>query len=183
MAVPVATGQKGAQPGVMQYLQPSDLDYAVLQVQDDDPGGPIFPLASAVAGKTDDKLQLFQYWTGSFSPAAGKARCADDMCIIRLRTGPNDPSRPELCPNMLQHGCSSEPGASGGPILLRSTLRPVGLHYRGGLPNVFNCALPAATISKLCSAITPFASQRWTAPFLPATIDRDDNACRRRVPD
>jgi class 3 adenylate cyclase len=38
------------------------------------------------------------------------------------------------------------------------------------------------SLMALCSAKTPFASRWWTVPFLSATIDRDDNACHRRVP-
>lgn len=44
-------------------------------------------------------------------------------------------------------------------------------------------ATGAEVLRPLCSAKTPLASRWWTTPFLPATIDRDDHACHRRIPD
>lgn len=161
-AVPVATGQAAGRPDPTTSLGDADLDYAVLRVEED-PGGPAFPLASGVAVRPGMPLQLFQHWTGSLPPAAGKARSADAECMLYPRIGANDPRRPELCPDALQHGCSSEPGASGGPLVERATLRLVGLHYRGGLPRLFNCALPAMTIARHICDHQPDIARRITS--------------------
>lgn len=150
-AVPVATGQSRGVPDPSKELQPADLDYAVLHVPGDT-GGPVFKLSKTAATPTKTPLQLFQNWTGS-SPKPGKARCADGECVFLERLGADDPSRADMCPSpAFQHGCSSERGASGGPLVLRSTLELVGLHYAGGKALTFNCGLPARTlIDHLCA--------------------------------
>jgi hypothetical protein len=164
LAIPVATGQAGGRPAPAKSLVTGELDYAVLHVEQD-PGGPVFSLSHGATFSVGDRLQLFQHWTGSLPPRAGKARSADESCAARQRFGGNDPSREELCPLGFQHGCSSEPGASGGPVVGRSTLQLVGIHYRGGLPNFFNCGLPASLIvSHLCANQPDIARQVTTCP-------------------
>jgi hypothetical protein len=152
-AIPVATGQNKAVPVPSDLLKNSDLDYALLQVSDDI-DGPAFPLSSAVAATDGMKLELFEHWSGKLAPAAGKARSADANCVIKgIGSSDDDLSRPEICSNALQHGCSTEEEASGSPVVVRGlSLALVGLHYRGGLLHKFNCALSAAHIRRhLCT--------------------------------
>jgi hypothetical protein len=172
-ATPAATGQTGAQPDPTAYLQSADLDYAILRVPDD-PGGPNFSLANKTSAHPEELLQLFQHWTGIIPPTPGKARSAGNKCVVLKRFGPNDKDRPELCPNAIQHGCSTEPGASGGPLVERQSLNLVGMHYRGGLDNQFNCALPAKTISDHLCAYKPELARMVTS--CEQTVDRFDHS-------
>lgn len=162
-AVPIASGQTNGDIDPSRELQDGDLDYAILQASEDVGGGPTFSLRAKTEINPGVQLQLFQHWAGAFGPAAGKARCADDNCVKNQPIG-SDPSDPKLCPGAIQHGCSSEPGASGGPLVLRgSPQEVVGLHYRGGLVNVFNCGLPATKIvSHLCH-VKPTIAKRITS--------------------
>jgi|SRR5271165_3629543 len=165
-AIPVATGQDKAVPVPSDLLKNSDLDYALLQVSDDT-DGPAFPLSSAVAATDGTKLELLEHWSGKLAPAAGKARSADANCVIKGLGSPDDDmSRPEICPNALQHGCSTEEEASGSPIVVRGqSLVLVGLHYRGGLLHKFNCALPATQIRRhLCTNKQDLARRITSCP-------------------
>jgi hypothetical protein len=161
VAVPVATGQSGGKFDLSRNLTQQDLDYAVLEA-DKDPGGPFFSIDSAETSPSADLgLELFEHWTGSQPPEPGKARSADAECRLKPRVGNNDPNRSELCPNAYQHGCSSEPGASGGPLVTRSAgLQLVGLHYGQGAARRWNCGLPIITIKvHLCGNRPDVASR------------------------
>lgn len=148
--VPVATGVQAASTDPSTLLSKGDLDYAILKVAGD-PGGPSFSLVSHPLPAARTPLELLQYWAGHPSPPpAGYSKASDSGCQVDQTSGQgNDESI--NCPRMIQHGCSSEDGASGGPLVNRTTFQLEGVHYAAGIEDAFNCAVPAAEIVKdLC---------------------------------
>jgi len=144
----VASGLQDTQLGLESIMQPGDLDYALLETADD-PGGAEIRLGKGAPAPPGTKLVLYHYWIGEFEPAAGKVYSTGESCAVYESLAFPDPAKPALC--RLQHGCSSETGASGSPVIRRDSNELVGLHYGAGLTRKFNCALTAETVrSDLC---------------------------------
>ena len=161
---PVASGLKAATVTSASLLGKNDLDYVILEVTND-PGGATIPLTRAPVPPAGTSLMLLHYWKGEFGPAAGKAKSDGAACSVNVRFGVDDPSRRDLCPASIQHGCSSQGGASGGPLLDNAHLTLVALHYGAGGTSKFNCGLPAASIAKdLCERSTTVARKVTTCP-------------------
>ena len=151
IAKPIVTGQVNGTPDPSAVIGPRDKDYALLRA-DEDPGGPRFSLSESAPAK--GALQMFEHYTGGVSnnPEPGKARSADARCmVIPAPAGPPLVAHPETCPGEIRHTCSGDGGASGSPLLTRSDLRLVGLHWGPGDPVHYNCALSAKSIKEdLC---------------------------------
>lgn len=161
---PVASGLKTKEVTSASLLGENDLDYALLEVEND-MGDATIPLTRAPTPPPDTKLILLHYWKGEFGPAAGKAKSDGLACSVKIRFGIDTPSRPDLCPASIQHGCSSQGGASGGPLLDDTNLTFIALHYGAGTTGKFNCGLPAASIVKdLCERSTTVARKVTICP-------------------
>lgn len=141
----------------------TDLDYVMIEAPDD-PGGTVLAIET-IPLVIGDSLALFHYWGGNFLPAEGFAKSEGASCKVRTRIGTNeDYSRPDLCPHAIQHGCSSQAGSSGAPLVNRSG-RIVALHYGAGTTSKFNCALPVATVmSHLCLSNPSLARKVTSCP-------------------
>lgn len=162
-ARPVAAGLRASSlPPSDAYLDSEDLDYALLEVPQDS-GGAVLALENSPAAiRPGTELQLLQYWIGQIPPLPGKAYSTGASCSVYQRVGLDDPSRPELCPASIQHGCSSQEGASGGAILGRPDAQPLAIHYGAGRAGRFNCALPLKTVRADLCARTPEVARKVT---------------------
>jgi hypothetical protein len=148
----VASGLQDTSLGLESIMQPDDLDYALLEAADD-PGGAEIRLGKGAPASTDTKLVLYHYWVGEFPPSAGKAYSTGESCSVYKSLAFPDPAKPALCG--LQHGCSSQTGASGSPVIGRGSNQLVGVHYGAGLTRKFNCGLTAEAVrSDLCLGCT-----------------------------
>ncbi len=88
-------------------------------------------------------LELYQHWTGTSGTTAGKALSADEDCKVLGPVNENGPVTIEQCPYpSFKHGCDTDEGSSGSPILRRKGDRAVGVHFLGQVSN-YNCALRA----------------------------------------
>lgn len=145
-------------------MSDTDLDYAVLKAEGD-LGTDVLRIDMTQSAPPGTRLVLFQYWQGEMPPAAGKARSDGESCMVNDRAGANDASRPDLCPGAIQHGCSSQRGASGGPLLDATGYKLVALHYRAGILSKFNCGLPVAAIANdLCKRYPTIAKEVVPCP-------------------
>lgn len=160
---PVASGIHTLPVTAQSVVRGSDLDYVLLEAPKD-PGGAtmLIDTASPVVG---DGLALYHYWGGNIPPAAGFSKSEGDSCKVLRRIGPdNDFSRPDLCPAAIQHGCSSQAGSSGAP-LVNASGQLVALHYGAGKTSKFNCAIPTATVlSHLCKSNPSLARKVTSCP-------------------
>jgi hypothetical protein len=163
MGTPVASGIRTLPVTAQSIVRSRDLDYVLLAAPDDAGGATIvIDRAPAVVG---DKLALFQYWGGIISPAPGFAKSEGKSCKVQPRDGPdNDFSRPDLCPAAMQHGCSSQDGTSGAP-LVNVAGQLVAVHYGAGKTSRYNCAVPIATVlSHLCQSNPSVARKVTSCP-------------------
>lgn len=157
----VAAGIRATPVTPQSIVRSRDLDYVLLETPRDPGGATIdFDKEQPVQG---EKLKLYQYWGGRIPPAAGFAISDGEPCKIQKRIGPkNDFSRPDLCPDAIQHGCSSEAGSSGA-ALVNQAGQFVALHYAAGKTGAFNCATSIASIlSHLCQ-INPKLARKITS--------------------
>ncbi|MGC1176163.1 MAG: trypsin-like peptidase domain-containing protein [Polaromonas sp.] len=160
MATAVASGIKNRPVTSNSQVLPTDLDYVILETADD-PGGAIIVIDRSVDAAKDTQLALFQYWSGQLPPAAGMAKSEGNSCrVLGKRDPPYDFTRPDLCPGAIQHGCSSQGGASGGPLLSRKDHKLVALHYGAGKTSKFNCGIPTAQILADFCQSTPTLSHK-----------------------
>ena len=163
-AVPIATGQKDGKADPSAAFAPEDLDYALFSMSDD-PGGRSLTLADNGPPAEGTLMDLLQHWNGAFGPHAGKGRSTGKDCKVYHRYGAKDTSYPELCPNGFQHGCSSDEGASGGPLIDIATLKVLAIHLGGGLPKQFNCSIEISTVIKsLCKSNNAIAKEIGRCP-------------------
>lgn len=164
-AMPVASGLQWPAVDPESIMAETDKDYLLLQV-DDDPGGPALPLRTDATSADGSPLVLLQHSLGDIPPPAGKAVALGDACKVQVRFGKPDSLDPELCNGgAIQHGCSSQDGASGGPLVKQSNFNLVALHYRAGPPGQFNCGLPASVISQdICKRFPTLAEKVLKCP-------------------
>ena len=163
-AKPVASGLRVSDPTAEDVMGQDDLDWMLLQVAGD-PGGPNLPLRVNAPQAADTPLELLQHSVGNIPPPEGKAYSTGESCKVDSDRASVGESNPELCLRSLRHGCSSQGGASGGPLVARKDFTLVGIHYRAGLSGLWNCGVPAATVAQdLCSRFSPLASKVLTCP-------------------
>lgn len=143
-AKPVASGLRDKTATAATMMTVGDLDWMLVQV-DGDTGGPSLPLRLDAPAQAGTELELLQHSTGDIPPPEGKAVAAG--CTIFPDKAGEGATKPALCPQGLRHGCSSQPGASGGPLVAaKKDFALVGVHYRAGGPS-WNCAVPAASVA------------------------------------
>lgn len=147
----VASGIRTLPVTPRSIVRSTDLDFVMIEAPAD-PGGTALAI-EAIPLVTGDSLALFHYWGGNIPPDEGFAKSDGTSCKVRKRIGSNeDFSRPDLCPHAIQHGCSSQAGSSGAPLVNRSG-QIVAVHYGAGTTSKFNCAIPVATVmSHLCQS-------------------------------
>lgn len=163
-ARPVASGLRAQNPMPTNIIDSGDLDWMLLQV-DADQGGPSFALLTKATAAAETPLELLQHSIGKVPPPAGKAVSAGDSCKVMPERAADGASNPELCLQSLRHGCSSQPGASGGPLLSRKDASLVAVHYRAGLSGLWNCGVPAAAVAHdLCTRFPSLASKVLKCP-------------------
>jgi hypothetical protein len=156
------TGQSSGAWSPNVVLKDDELDFALLRVPDD-PGGPAFTL-SEPPPPPQPPLQLLMHWSQN---PIGKARSAGSPCVLKSLVGTTVTGDQDQCYRAMQHGCTSDDGASGAALVLRGSPQSlIGLNYRGGLLRQFNCAIPAATIrSFLCETNRPLANEVTQCPL------------------
>lgn len=159
----VASGIRTLPVTAQSVVRRSDLDYVLLEAPKD-PGGATM-LIDTTSPEMGDGLALFHYWGGNIPPAAGFSISEGESCKVLRRIGPdNDFSRPDLCPAAIQHGCSSQAGSSGAP-LVNASGQLAALHYGAGKTSKFNCAIPTATILlHLCQSNPSLARKVTSCP-------------------
>lgn len=158
----LATGQKNGEWRPDEVLRNDELDFALLSVVGD-PGGPAFALGAPPSpGPT--ALQLLMHWSGN---PAGKARSAGPGCRIQSLSGTDSKTKPDHCYLAIRHGCTSDDGASGAVLVPYGAPQSfVGLNYRGGLFEQFNCAVPAPSIHRfLCQTKSQFGKELSPCPL------------------
>ena len=159
LAAPIASGLRAPLVSPESIMADDDLDYVLLQGPDD-PGSVSLSIQAGVGANVGTSLSLLQYWRGEIPPSAGKAIAEGESCKILSHIGPNDPSRADLCPGVIQHGCSSQEGASGGPLVARMTSELIAIHYGAGLTSKFNCGVPIPLVAKdLCGRFPSIAGK------------------------
>jgi hypothetical protein len=165
IAKPIASGLKARSPTAESLMATGDLDYTVLEATED-PGGSVLSLDGGQQELSGRKLRLLQHWLGELPPSAGKAIADGDSCMVLKPVGPrHDRSRLDLCTDAIQHGCSSQGGASGGPLVDRNDFKILALHYGAGLTSKFNCGLPIQTITlDLCQRANSLAREVIKCP-------------------
>lgn len=166
LARPVASGLQTPAVTMGSLLADNDLDYALLEAEKDG-GGTTIPLDHVRNATEGTGLFMLHYWRGEFDAPTGKAMSQGAACTVLKHLGDPETSadRPDLCRNMIQHGCSSQGGGSGAPLLDRDRSTLVALHYGAGRTSAFNCGLPASAIlTDLCQRHPTVARKVTTCP-------------------
>lgn len=158
----IASGQVGGRWDPTSPIKITDADYALLEVPAD-AGGPEFALSNVPYGK-DTPLEVFMHWPNA---PIGKARSQGPQCVIKSVIGTTSSTLPWLCFNAMQHGCTTDEGASGSAVVtLAAPHQLVGLHYSAGKSDAYNCALPASAIQKhLCESNPMLAGKVTQCPI------------------
>lgn len=157
-ATVAATGQASGNWNPRERLAADELDFALLDVPAD-PGGPAFALRP-VPEAQNQNLQLLMHWQGSHPP--GKARSAGSCTLMKF-VGTTYAGEPDQCYRAMQHGCSSDPGASGAPLVRRDNPQHlVGMNYKGGRLESHNCALGLGDIQRFLCTVKPELAKKVT---------------------
>src|SRR5271166_3085666 len=136
------------------------LDFAVLKLSSV-PGGfeaarlPLPPYH--ISMRVSEPIELFQYWSGAGGSKRGKASSNNPECQLGSQRGTPSILSGGPCPFPdFFHGCDTEPGSSGSPVLLANTGQLVGVHFGGPPEHMEYCAVSSEAIrSRLLSHPDP----------------------------